>query len=138
MRRGGGATFYGDRTHTTILDFQQDDQALYEWAKREKRLEKMGCTTIWSMKRDNVNEYKHPTQKPVELAMYALKNSSKAGDFVLDPFLGSGSTLIACQKMGRVCRGIELDPAFMDVIVERYVRFVESNEIIKNGKKILW
>jgi len=71
------------------------------------------------MKRDNVQEYVHPTQKPVELISYALFNSSKAEDIVLDLFLGSGSTLIACEKTNRICYGMELDPKYVDVIIKR-------------------
>ena len=62
----------------------------------------------------------HPTMKPVELVERAVKNSSKTKDIVLDPFGGSGSTLIACEKLGRQCRTSELDPKYVDVIVKRW------------------
>ncbi len=120
---GEKAKFYGDRTHTSIWDFQGSDQELLNWAKREKRAEKEGKTTIWTMKREPTGDYKHPTQKPVELITYALFNSSKRGDLVLDLFLGSGSTLIAAEKTGRVCYGMELDPQYVDVIIERYGQY---------------
>ena len=58
--------------------------------------------------------------KPVVLMSYPIRNSSATNGIVLDPFLGSGSTLIACQETNRVCRGIELDPKFVDVIVKRF------------------
>lgn len=94
---------------TTIVDFQKTPAELLEWAKRQKAAETVGKTTIWSMKREPTQDYVHPTQKPVELISYALFNNTKADDIVLDPFLGSGSTLIACEKTGRVCTGAELD-----------------------------
>ena len=131
-------TFYGDRTGTSVWDFQKSDQELYNWAKRQKKMEAEGKTTIWTMKRDNVNDYVHPTQKPVELIQRAITNSSKAGDVILDPFLGSGSTLIASEKMGRVCVGLELDPKYVDIIVQRYVNYTGQEEIVKNGEKIIW
>jgi len=89
-------------------------------------------------KRDNTNAYIHPTQKPVQLAERALKRSSEKGDIVLDAFGGSGSTLIACEQLGRQCRMIELDPKYCDAIVSRWVKYSESAEIIKNGVKEMW
>ena len=68
----------------------------------------------------------HPTMKPLPLMERAISNSSKAGELVLDPFLGSGSTLIACERTGRVCAGIEIDPVYADVILARFERFSGS------------
>ncbi len=65
----------------------------------------------------------HPTMKPLALMERAIANSSSAGDLVLDPFLGSGSTLIACERTGRTCAGIELDPTYADVVLGRWERF---------------
>ena len=65
----------------------------------------------------------HPTMKPLALMERAIANSSVAGDLVLDPFLGSGSTLIACERMGRACAGIELDPIYVEVALTRWERF---------------
>lgn len=137
-KEGTETVFYGDRTHHTILDFHDSEQKLLNWAKRQKKLETEGKLTIWTMKRDKVNEYKHPTQKPVELITYALFNSSKAEDVIIDPFLGSGSTLIACEKTGRICFGMELDPKYVDVIVQRYVDYTGNQNIKLNGEEIIW
>ena len=93
---------------------------------------------VWYQKRDNVNKYIHPTQKPVQLAERALKRTSEKGDIVIDAFGGSGSTLIACDQLGRKARIIELDPKFCDVIVSRYCKFKEDNAVVKNGKSIQW
>lgn len=65
----------------------------------------------------------HPTQKPVQLIEAHLSNSSRPSDLVLDPFIGSGSTLIACEKLGRRCYGIEIDPRYVDVAVRRWEAF---------------
>ena len=75
--------------------------------------------TVWEIPRPK-RSTEHPTMKPVELISRAIVNSSKPGDMVLDPFGGSGSTLIACEDEGRVCRIAELDPRYVDVIVERW------------------
>jgi DNA modification methylase len=77
---------------------------------------------IWFIKKPHVNDL-HPTMKPVELVERAIRNSSKSRDTVLDPFGGSGTTLIACEKAGRQARIIELDPKYVDVIVRRWQDF---------------
>ena len=68
----------------------------------------------------------HPSMKPVEMLVYLIKNSSARGDVVLDNFGGSGSTLIACEQTGRVCRTMELDPKYCDVIRRRWAEFVHG------------
>lgn len=75
-------------------------------------------TTVWSVARET--GYVHPTQKPVELLHRPLLNSSRPGFLVLDPFGGSGSTLMTCEILGRSCLTMELDPKFCDVIVQRW------------------
>jgi DNA modification methylase len=134
----GKLVFYGDRTHKTIFDFHATEKELIAWVKREKRLETMGLSSIWTMKRDPMNEYVHPTQKPVELITYAMVNSSKAGDVVLDPFGGSGSVIIAAEKSDRVGYSIELDPTFVDIIVQRYVDYTKGGSVTKNGQPDEW
>lgn len=78
---------------------------------------------VWYMSRGATGEYVHPTQKPVELIERALGNSSRPGHSVLDVFGGSGSTLIACEKTGRIARLMELDPKYVDVIVTRWQNY---------------
>lgn len=95
-------------------------------------------SNVWSLKRDSVSEYTHPTQKPVELIVRALTNSSKDNDLIVDVFLGSGSTLIASEKTGRICYGMELDPKYVDVIVQRYVDYTGNEKVIKNGVEEIW
>lgn len=75
---------------------------------------------------------------PVELPVKALLMMSNEKDIVIDPFLGSGSTLIASEKTNRVCYGMELDPKYIDVIVQRYVDYTGNNKIKKNGVEIEW
>ena len=77
---------------------------------------------VWFIKKPHVNDL-HPTMKPVELVERAILNSSKGRDTVLDPFGGSGTTLIACEKSGRQARVIELEPKYCDVIVRRFMDF---------------
>ena len=77
-----------------------------------------GASSLGSDARRGLQD--HPTVKPTVMLEDALLDLTNRGDFVLDPFLGSGSTLIAADKTGRVCRGVELDPLYVDVIVRRY------------------
>ena len=80
--------------------------------------------------------------KPVALMSYPLRNSTMTNGIVLDPFLGSGSTLIACCETDRVCRGIELDPKFVDVIVKRYQAWCQDHDaaaeiyVLRDGQKL--
>jgi DNA modification methylase len=81
------------------------------------------ATDVWSMKKVSPNAMVHLTEKPVELAVRALTYSSKAGETVLDLFGGSGSTLIACEKLGRRARLMEIDPPYCDVIIRRWQEY---------------
>ena len=95
-------------------------------------------TTVWKIGRDAQTTYKHPTQKPVALPEEAINNSSKGQDIVLDLFGGSGSTLIACEKTGRVSRSMELDPKYCDVIVQRWQEFTGQTATLEsNGKPFI-
>ena len=77
---------------------------------------------VWSVAKPVVNDL-HPTMKPVELVERAIRNSSRPGDLVLDAFGGSGSTLIACERLDRKARILELEPKYVDVIVRRWQEF---------------
>ncbi len=78
------------------------------------------CSDAWQITRDSVSSYYHPTQKPVELSIIALTNSSQPGDVILEPFSGSGSTLMGAQATGRRCRAIEKEPKYVAVAIERW------------------
>ena len=82
---------------------------------------------LWSITRDNAENYVHSTQKPVVVPLRAINNSSKQGDLVLDLFGGSGSTLIACEKNSRRAKLMELDPKYCDVIRRRYTKWAKEN-----------
>lgn len=94
-------------------------------------------TTVLNFDRPNRNA-EHPTMKPIELFSYQITNNTKGEDIVFDNFLGSGTTLIASQKTGRICYGMELDPKYVDVIVQRYCDYTGNYKIIKNGEEITW
>lgn len=81
------------------------------------------ASDVWQVKRDNGQDYLHPTQKPTALAERAISNSSPPGGIVYEPFSGSGSTIIAAEMTGRSCHAIELSPAYVDVAVKRWRNF---------------
>ena len=91
--------------------------------------------SVWKLQKDKAIKYKHPTQKPVELSVEAIDKTTNPKSIVMDLFLGSGSTLIACEKMDRICYGMELDPKYCDVIVKRWEQFTGKKAELENGQK---
>lgn len=108
----------------------QHEPCLYGWKKKGKHqwFSDRKQTTIWEYDRPKSSK-DHPTMKPIQLMAYPIQNSSMRGTVVLDPFLGSGSTLIAADQTGRICYGIELDEKFVDVIVKRYIEVTGDTEV---------
>lgn len=106
---GAPHNWYSDRKQTTVLEFDKPQR-----------------------------NGEHPTMKPVDLFAYQIGNSSKIGDIVLDSFGGSGTTLIACESMGRSAYLSELDGKYVDVIVKRYIRTTGKHDIklIRDGREI--
>ena len=101
---------------------QKHEPCLY-WKAKNKKLNFVGAsteTTVWEINKDGLNKL-HPTQKPVALAERAIRNHSVG--LIMDLFLGSGSTLIACEKTNRKCFGLEIDPHYCDVIIKRWEDF---------------
>lgn len=102
---------------------EQTEFCLYGWKSGAKHrwYGPKNESTLWQVNRDHTLLYHHPTQKALELAERAIRNSSKKGDIVFDPFLGSGTTLIAAAMLSRRCFGMEIEPRFCDCIVRRYI-----------------
>ena len=117
----------------------QHEPVLYGWKQKGKHqwFSDRKQTTIWEYDRPKSSK-EHPTMKPVQLMAYPIQNSSMRGTLVLDPFLGSGSTLIAADQTGRICYGIELDEKFVDVIVKRYMEARENTDVklIREGRTL--
>jgi len=111
----------------------QHEPILYGWKEGKGSHFNAGDrtkTSIWKIGRDAQASYVHPTQKPVCLPEEAIMNSSKGSDCVVDLFGGSGSTLIACEKTGRVNRTMELDPKYCDVIIKRWEDFTGKKAVL--------
>lgn len=115
----------------------QHEPCLFGWMKNGKHqwYADRKQTTVWEFAKSKKNDL-HPTMKPVPLIAYCIMNSSMSNTLVLDPFLGSGTTLIACEQTDRACFGLELDPKYCDAIVSRYIELTGSTEGIsveRNG-----
>lgn len=115
----------------------QHEPVLYGWKKKGKHQWYTGRkeTTVWEFDKPKKNG-DHPTMKPIPLLAYPIMNSSMSNCIVLDPFGGSGSTLIACEQTDRCCHTIELDEKFCDVIVKRYIEQVGSEKdvsVLRDG-----
>jgi len=107
----------------------QHEPCLFGWKKKGKHQWYTGRkeSTIWEFDKPKKNG-DHPTMKPIPLLAYPIMNSTMSNSVVLDPFGGSGSTLIACEQTERICYTVELDEKFCDVIVKRYIEQVGSTE----------
>lgn len=113
-RKDGKHIWYGDQKQTNVFEFE-------------------------GIKNSKTDGFGHPSSKPVPLIAYLVKLCTQTNGLVLDGFLGSASTLIACEQIGRTCYGIEIEPKFVDVAVKRYVEFTSNSEnvyVIRNGEKI--
>ena len=117
------------------------EPCLFGWKKggRHQWYADRKQVTVWEYDKPKSSP-DHPTTKPVTLMAYPMKNSTMTNGIVLDPFLGSGSTLIACMETDRVCRGIELDPKFVDCIVKRAIAHNDGKYddvfVIRDGQKL--
>lgn len=111
--KGGGGL--GDLEHTFSTDYEIILVSNGGQSITGKRL-----GSVWEIMRDSVNNYKHPTQKPIQLPATAIENVSNPGDSVLDLFGGSGSTMMACEQLNRRCYMMEIDPHYCDVILARW------------------
>ena len=113
-RKDGRHRWYGDQKQTTVFEFDR----------------------IKNAKEDG---YGHPSSKPVPLIAYLIEQCTQTNGIVLDGFLGSASTLIACETLGRTCFGIELEPKFVDVAVQRYRNLPDASNdvyVIRDGEKL--
>lgn len=126
--KGGGAM--GDLKGA----FASDYETALVW-NRGAELTGKRIGSVWKVGKDGAQTYVHPTQKPVALAEESIDKTTRAGAVVLDLFGGSGSTLIACEKLARHARLMELDEKYCDVIIKRYCQFTGKNAILESSGK---
>ena len=120
--KGGGGI--GDLKHTFSTDYE-----IILCSNNSKEITGKRIGSVWNISKDNANDYVHATQKPVEVSATAIKNTTNENDNILDLFGGSGSTLIACEQLNRKCYMMELDPHYIDVIIQRWENFTGKKAI---------
>lgn len=113
-KEGAAHYFIDDRSKDTVWEKEPTDEEIIKWFRKETEK-----TDVWRFKKPARNR-EHPTMKPIELVSQAVRNSTIRNQAVLDPFGGSGSTLIAAEQLNRICYTMELDPRYVDVIIRRY------------------
>jgi DNA modification methylase len=138
-KEGGGHYFIDDRTNCTVFENAADIRKMKkeELAELVEKIFAVTQTTVLRCDKP-VKSPDHPTMKPIMLCAKLIYNSSREGDVVYEPFGGSGSTLIAAEQLSRVCRAIELDGRYCDVIVKRFRISNPTAEVclLRNGAKI--
>ena len=132
---GAAHSWYGPFTNTTVIEAEKRD-----WAKASKQelvefvTAAFETSSVIREKRPRKNDI-HPTMKPIALVSKMLKNSCASGNWVLDPFAGSGSTLIACEQLGLKAAVVELDPKYCDVIVQRWQNLTGQKAELVNASR---
>lgn len=123
----GLGTYY--RTKFELILFGCKGKKINVWNAEHNEMD------VWDEDREKLKNYEHPTQKPVTIPARGIKNSSNKEDIVLDIFGGSGSTLIACEQLNRKCYMMELDPKYVDVIIERWENFTGQKAVKIEGEE---
>lgn len=112
----------------------------WQGSRKESTLWEISNLNAFGSSKEEDERTAHSTQKPLECMARPIRNNTDQEEGVYDPFLGSGTTLIAAEKLGRICYGVELSPAYCDIIVKRYINFMNKNNkpfrIKKNGEEI--
>lgn len=132
-KEGAGHYFVEDRTQSTVFQFEKYD---FDKMKKEEMVELLKQiyslpTTVFDDDKPKINDL-HPTMKPITLIGKQIANSSRKEELVLDLFGGSGSTMIACEQLGRTCYMMEYDPHYADVIIDRWEKFTGQEAIKMN------
>lgn len=124
--KGGGGI--GDLKKTFLTDYEV---ILVSHQGKELKGKRIG--SVWNIPKDSANSYDHATQKPIKLSAMAMKETTQSNSIVLDVFGGSGSTLMACEQLNRICYMMELDEKYCDVIIKRWEDYTGGKAELLNG-----
>ena len=124
--KGGGGI--GDLEHTFLTDYE-----VILCSNNGAKITGKRIGSVWNIPKDNANDYVHATQKPIRVSATAIENTTNKNQIVLDVFGGSGSTLIACEQTNRRCFMMEIDPKYIDVIINRWETFTGKKAVKLNA-----
>ncbi len=143
--RNDGSWFVWDKTEGRIRTnsaydkmFGSNFELCWSRTKHKRNLVRVLWKGFFGLGKDDTSKRVHPTQKPTLLCEWFINKFSKQDNIIVDLFLGSGSTLIASEKTGRICYGMEIDEHYCDVIIERYCQYTGNRSIKINNKSIEW
>lgn len=100
---------------------------MYGWRERHTFLGERNQSTVWQVARQS--DHQHPTTKPLELWERPIRNHLEPGQIILDPFVGSGTAIIAAERRGACARAMEIDPAYCDVVIGRWEQFTGKEAV---------
>ena len=132
---GAAHSWYGPFTNTTLIDLAKKNFNEFTREELVATLEKLFDSSSLLREKKPRRNALHPTMKPIELVSKLLKNSCVKGDRVLDPFGGSGATMIACEQLGLRSALVELDPKYCDVIVKRWEDLTGKKAVLENASR---
>jgi DNA modification methylase len=137
--RNKGSWFVWDKRLDDSADKMYGSTFELAWSKAKHKQDtvRVKWAGVFGTEKEFDHKRHHPTQKPIELSAWFINNFSKSGNNVVDLFLGSGSTLIACEQTDRTCYGMELDCRYVDVIRKRYAKFIQpDNQLPENWEEL--
>jgi DNA modification methylase len=143
LNRNDGSWFVWDKTEGGIRTnstydkmFGSNFELCWSKVKHKRQVIPVLWKGIFGLSKEDTKKRIHPTQKPTKLIRFFIDTFSKENHSILDPYLGSGSTLIACEQTNRICYGMEIDPAYIDVIIQRWENFTGKKAIKIADKSI--
>ncbi len=140
QKRNDGSWFVWDKRLDESADKMYGSCFELCWSKNKHKqdIARVKWAGVFGVEKEFDHKRHHPTQKPIGLSAWFIERFSKDGEVIADLFGGSGSTLIACEQLNRTCYMMELDPRYVDTIVERYYQYTGNRKIKKNGIVIDW
>ena len=138
--KNSGSWIVWDKTLSETMDksFGSNFELCWSKQKHKRDIARIQWSGLFGMYQDDTKKRIHPTQKPAILAEWFFEKWGEGLNLCADLYLGSGSTLIACQKTGRKCYGMEIDPQYCDVIITRWSDFTGKDDLLLNGKPFKW
>ena len=116
----------------------QHELCVYGWKKGYQPIQRppANATTVWECNQQGDENAQHPTQKPTQLIQRAIEHSLEIGQLAYDPFLGSGTTMVAAEQLGRICYGMEIEPKYVAVTLERMAGMGLEPKLVSSARSV--